>query len=65
MVQRAHLAEFVATVTGATARSLIETYCASLNDPSLSLADIVSRPKSAMEAKLAELGNAPPRTLDY
>jgi hypothetical protein len=43
MAQRAHLAEFAATVRGETARSLIETYRASLNDPSLSQAEIVSR----------------------
>lgn len=65
MTQRGHFAEFAATVTGETACSLIETYRASLDDPSLSQADIVSRLKAAMEAKLAEPAHAPPPTVDH
>ncbi|MBY0331764.1 MAG: hypothetical protein K2X49_13955 [Acetobacteraceae bacterium] len=65
MAQRAHLAEFAVTVTGDTARSLLDTYRESLDEASLSQTDIVSRLKAAMEAKLAETVDAPPPTVDH
>ena len=64
MTQRAHFEEFAASVVGGCARCLTEAYREALDDPTMTEADIASRLKAVMEAKVADPVDAPPEAVD-
>lgn len=64
MTPRGHFEEFAASVVGDFARCLTEAYREALDDPTMTEADIASRLKAVMEAKVTDPVDASPEAID-